>query len=99
MVVNSNMKTVGTKLDNSEYEIFEFCCSENGLTKSEQLRDLIKTFVNTNDEEVIHLDLDKEQTVAKPLPEGIITRVSYDDGKTWHDVKPIPELMNVTVES
>jgi len=40
------MKTVGTKLDNSEYEIFEFCCSENGLTKSEQLRDLIKDFVN-----------------------------------------------------
>ena len=39
------MKTVGTKLDNSEYEIFEFCCIEKGLTKSEQLRDLIKNFV------------------------------------------------------
>lgn len=40
------MKTVGTKLDNSEYEIFEFCCNENGLTKSEQLRDLIKNFMD-----------------------------------------------------
>jgi len=40
------MKTVGTKLDNSEYEIFEFCCNEIGLSKSEQLRDLIKDFVN-----------------------------------------------------
>ena len=44
------MRTVGTKLDNSEYEIFEYVCSENGLTKSEQLRDLIKTFIGDVDE-------------------------------------------------
>jgi len=92
------MKTVGTKLDNSEYEIFEFCCSENGFTKSEQLRDLIKDFVNDkpNDEplEINYNDLEEEEPVGK----GIIKRISYDDGKTWHDVKPIPELTNVTVE-
>jgi len=40
------MKTVGTKLDNSEYDIFEYCCAERGLTKSEQLRTLIKGFVD-----------------------------------------------------
>ncbi len=45
------MKTVGTKLDNGDYEIFEFCCNENGLTKSEQLRDLIKGFVTRPTEE------------------------------------------------
>jgi len=93
------MKTVGTKLDNSEYKIFEFCCSENGLTKSEQLRDLIKEFVNDkpNDEslEINYEDLEEEE----PVGEGIIKKVSYDDGKTWFDVKPIPELTNVTVES
>lgn len=93
------MKTVGTKLDNSEYEIFEFCCNENGLTKSEQLRDLIKDFVNDkpNDEtlEINVEDLDEEEHVR----ESIIKRVSYDDGKTWYDIKPIPELTNVTVES
>lgn len=93
------MKTVGTKLDNSEYEIFEFCCDENGLTKSEQLRDLIKNFVNkkSNDEpsEINYEDLESEN---KPVNEGIIQRVSYDGGKTWLDVEPIPELMNVTVE-
>jgi len=92
------MKTVGTKLDNSEYEIFEFCCSENGLTKSEQLRDLIKDFVNDkpNDEplEINVEDLEEEE----PVKEAIINRVSYDDGKTWLDVKPIPELKNPTVE-
>ena len=91
------MKTVGTKLDNSEYEIFEFCCNENGLSKSEQLRDLIKKFVNTksNDEplEINVEDIEEE----KPVTRGIINKVSYDNGKTWHDVKPILELTNVTV--
>lgn len=48
------MKTVGTKLDNSEYKIFDFCCQENGLTKSEQLRDLIKNFMD-------------KSTVAEPI--------------------------------
>ena len=93
------MKTVGTKLDNSEYEIFEFCCSENGLTKSEQLRDLIKCFVNDkpNDEplEINYEDLEEEE----PVGEGIIKKISYDDGKTWFNVKPIPELTNITVEN
>jgi len=34
----------------------------------------------------------------KPVSEGKITAVSYDDGKTWIDVKPIPELRNPTIE-
>lgn len=61
------MKTVGTKLDESEYQIFEFCCDKNGLSKSEQLRDLIKGFVNRTNE-----DIEEE-----PLPraEGKIIRI------------------------
>ena len=64
------MKTVGTKLDNSEYEIFEFCCSENGFTKSEQLRDLIKDFVNDkpNDDplEINYEDIELEPVTKEP---------------------------------
>jgi len=94
------MKTVGTKLDNSEYKIFEFCCNDLGLTKSETLRDLIKTFVNNNpNDEPLEINYEDLETENKPSAEGIITRVSYDDGKTWLDVKPISELTNVTVES
>ena len=55
------MKTVGTKLDNSEYEIFDYVCSENGLTKSEQLRDLIKTFCDDSE-----IDAESEPTQPKP---------------------------------
>ena len=34
----------------------------------------------------------------KPVSEAKVTAVSYDDGKTWIDVKPIPELRNPTIE-
>ena len=54
------MKTVGTKLDNSKYETFEKICQECGLTKSEQLRELIDSFVSADKES-------KEiETVAEP---------------------------------
>ena len=68
------MKTVGTKLDNSEYDIFEFCCNENGLNKSEQLRNLIKNFTNkkTNGH-VTPPELNMEQT-----PKPTITIIGVD---------------------
>ncbi len=79
------MKTVGTKLDNAEYEIFEYCCNENGLNKSEQLRDLIKSFV--------HVEKESKELDVKPTTRGTIKRISYDND-TWID---IPELTNVTI--
>ena len=39
----------------------------------------------------------KDIQETKPVARGIINKVSYDNGKTWHDVKPILELTNVTV--
>jgi len=89
------MKTVGTKLDNSEYEIFEFCCNDLGLTKSEMLRDLIKDFVNEDNGEASPQDLKTEQPTARPVAEGIVERISYDNGKTWYDCKP---LENVSID-
>jgi hypothetical protein len=65
------MKTVGTKLDNSEYEIFEYCCAERGLTKSEQLRTLIKGFVD--EEPKIETTTELEET-----PQPTITIVDVD---------------------
>ena len=63
------MKVVGTKLDNSEYEIFDFCCKENGLTKSEQLRDLIKGFVHAEKES------DEIESIADPELKPIVEMV------------------------
>jgi len=58
------MKTVGTKLDNSEYEIFDSCCNDVGLTKSEMLRDLIKNMITPEDEKDV-----------KPRPTPTITPI------------------------
>lgn len=93
------MKVIGTKLDNSEYDPFEFYCNENGLTKSEQLRQLVKNFLDSTQ--------DKQDLEQKEKPKAIVTltadkpnksidslsipkmkniRISYDDGKTWYNV-------------
>ena len=91
------MKTVGTKLDNSEYEIFNFCCNDLGLTKSEMLRDLIKDFVSEGNGEATPQDLEPEQPTARPVTEGIIKRISYDEGKTVYFEESKP-LENVSIE-
>ena len=56
------MKTVGTKLDNSEFEKFDQVCHELGLTRSEQLRELIKEFNQ------VDIQTDTAPTVAEPKP-------------------------------
>ena len=89
------MKVVGAKLDDSDYERFETFCVDEGLSKSEILRGLIKQYCNAcedcsdEDNQLTTQDLD-----VKPIPEAKIKRVSYDDRKTWID---IPEVTNVTV--
>jgi len=93
------MKTVGTKLDNSEYEIFDFCCNDSGLTKSEVLRDLIKDFINPEDEtndkpiptptiEPIVEDIEN----IKSRPEARVTKIIRDDKTEF-----IPQLENIRI--
>lgn len=79
------MKTIGTKLDNSEYEIFDFCCNEKGLTKSEMLRKLIQNFLDTPILELKDHSKTLESVNKTSMPKIKITRISYD-GKTWFDI-------------
>ena len=77
------MKTVGTKLDNADYETFEDCCNENGLSKSEQLRDLIKDFVNEEEPEESSAPIPRtEGKIIGVIPsepkELLNARISYD---------------------
>ena len=91
------MKTVSTKLDNNLHNRFIEVCNEDGKCQSEFLRDLIETVCeDLSDGEVTPQDLKTEQDIPIDRVEARIKRISYD-GKTWRDVKPIPELMNVTV--
>jgi len=52
---------------------------------SETLRDLIKMDIEAY-EEGLEIKEDKESKSVSLIPEIKVSRVSYDDGKTWIDV-------------
>ena len=76
------MKTIGTKLDNDEFEEFLEICNEEGCSKSELLRKFVKDSIRERTEII-------ETEEVKPVAQGTITKISYDGGKTWVDVAEI----------
>lgn len=46
------MKVVGAKLDDSDYERFETFCIDEGLSKSEIIRGLIKQYCDACDDDL-----------------------------------------------
>lgn len=78
------MKTVSTKLDKQTFEKFQEICNNEGQCMSETLRDLIKMDIEAY-EEGLEIKEDKESKSVSLIPEIKVSRVSYDDGKTWID--------------
>jgi len=79
------MKTVSTKLDKQDFEKFQEMCNNDGQCMSESIRELIKMGIDAYQE---GLELDKksfESTTNPSRPEMKNVRISYDDGKTWHN--------------
>ncbi|PBO84988.1 MAG: hypothetical protein COA77_06355 [Thaumarchaeota archaeon] len=99
-------KTASVRLPQNMYEEIDNVCDGIGCTRNDWIKDTLKdklrTQINENPQDLQIKVEDVERpkpTVTiiddeKPRSEGIITRVSYDDGETWDD---IPELRNVTV--
>lgn len=95
------MRTVSTKLDNVDHDRLLEICNEEGKTVSEWLRDLIQDCCHTLKEEKeteskLDKGLESTKLDEKPrykvifddnIPKGQVTKVSYDKGKTWIDVK------------
>jgi len=52
------MKTIGTKLDNKDYEKFLEMCNNDGMSVSEKLRDLVRMSLDANEE---GLEMEKEE--------------------------------------
>jgi len=80
------MKTVSTKLDKQTFEKFQEICDNESQCMSESLRKLIQMDIEAYEE---GLEMEKEPTesIGNPSrPEMKNIRISYDDGKTWHDV-------------
>jgi len=88
-------KTASVRLPKEMFEEIDNFCDDIGCTRNDWIKDTLKDKLRTYLDENTQ-DLESEN---EPVKEAIIKRVSYDGGKTWFNVKPIPELMNVTVEN
>jgi len=77
------MKVVSTKLDNEEFEKFENQCSDEGCSKSETLRKLIRSYFEPYPEsETLE---DKEE--PKELENATVVIVEDDEDKKPHHDK------------
>ena len=77
------MKTVGTKLDNKDYEKFLEMCNNDGMSVSEELRDLVRMSLEAFEE---GLEMKKDEKPQK------ITISNIDDEK------PTPELKIISID-
>jgi len=60
------MKTIGTKLDNKDYEKLLEMCNNDGMCVSEKLRDLVRMSLDANEE---GLEMEKEEKQEPQLIE------------------------------
>jgi len=89
------------RLPREMFEEIDNFCDDIGCTRNDWIKDTLKDKLRTQlDENIQDLKINYEDLKEdEPVREGIIKKVSYDDGKTWFNVKPIPELTNITVEN
>jgi len=95
-------KTASVRLPKEMFEEIDNFCDDIGCTRNNWIKDTLKDKLRTQLDENIQdqeINVEELESENKPVVKGIVTRVSYDDGKTWLDVEPIPELTNVTVEN
>ncbi|GFN39469.1 MAG: hypothetical protein YK1309IOTA_450001 [Marine Group I thaumarchaeote] len=74
------MKTVATKIDNTEFEKFENKCNDKGCSKSETLRELIRHFTE-------HDHAFRDNT-RKELPTGTLREVKSEPQKIIFETLP-----------
>lgn len=78
-------KTKSFRLEESLINEIDEMCEKQSCNRNDWVKNALKN------------QLEMESTTEnekEPRAKGTITKVSYDDGKTWHD---IPELENVKV--
>jgi len=95
-------KTASVRLPKEMFDEIDNFCDDIGCSRNDWIKDTLKDKLRTHLDENIQdqeINVEELESENKPVVKGIITRVSYDDGKTWHDVKPISELTDITVES
>ena len=92
-------KPTSIRLPNKTIEDIDNICDGIGCSRNEWIKDTLREGIRTENSQgqEANAETTAEEEAPKPVARGIINKVSYDNGKTWHDVKPILELTNVTV--
>ena len=78
-------RTISFRLEESLINEIDEICEKQGCNRNDWVKNALEN------------QLELESTIKnkeEPRPKARITKVSYDDGKTWEDV---PELENVKV--
>jgi len=83
-------KTASVRLPKEMYEEIDNICDEVGCSRNDWIKDTLQDKLREENNEN-----SQDQEESKPTQKAGITKVSYDDGKTWED---IPELKNAIVE-
>jgi len=72
-LVNSvNLITLGTKVDNSVAEKFQNMCNDDGITTSEELRNLITMAIESHED---YLESERRKEESKEEPKITVTDV------------------------
>ena len=99
-------KTASVRLPQNMYEEIDNVCDDIGCTRNDWIKDTLKDKLriqlneNPQDLQIKVEDVERPKPTVtiiddeKSRSEGIVTRISYDNGETWIDV---PELTNVTI--
>ena len=67
-----NLITLGTKVDNSVAEKFQNMCNDDGMTTSEELRDMIKRELEAHED---YLESERKKSESKEEPKITVTNV------------------------
>ncbi len=67
-----NLITLGTKVDNSVAEKFQEMCNDDGMSTSEELRDLIRQTIEAWEE---GKEMEQEKSEQKEVPKITVTDV------------------------
>jgi len=73
------LKVIATKLDNNDYEKFNEICNEEGNSKSEELRKIVRDFIDANKE----LDESEIEEEPKPIVRLVADVPDHSDKPVW----------------
>ena len=90
-------RTVSARIPKELHEGLRTRCNKVGCSINDYIKESIEFMLNGSSEfdfgeeeepeEVFPPETEPPELKSKKIPEAKITKISYDDGKTWYDLK------------